>query len=200
MFKHQDTSDEGTLGPPRGTRVPYRARLYVPLILICSIAAVGVADSQLAIDRWSLHGGAKSSGGALIMEGTLGQAATGASSGGALALAGGFWIPSEGGTTGIPPMESLPERFTSFGFAPNPVQHSTTLTLDLPRPTSVRIEAFSVDGARVAVLLDRPVTAGRLRVSWDATGDEGRRLAAGVYLLAVKAGSDRATERVIVLD
>jgi hypothetical protein len=96
-------------------------------------------------------------------------------------------------------MEGLPERFASLGCAPNPAHDGTMLTLDLPRATPVRVEAFSIDGARVAVLLDRPVSAGRLRVSWNAKDNDGRRLAAGVYLLAVEAGPDRATERVIVL-
>jgi hypothetical protein len=175
-----------------------RARPFILLILICS-AAAGFAYAQLAIDRWSLHGGARSSGGPLRIDGTVGQPATGKSSGGALALGGGFWIPAEGPPAGVPSMEGLPERFTSFGCAPNPVRDGTVLTLDLPRATTVRVEAFSVDGARVAVLLDRPVSAGRLRVSWNVTGANGRRLPAGAYLLAVKAGVDRATERVIVL-
>jgi hypothetical protein len=175
-----------------------RSRLFVLLIPICC-AAAGLASAQLAIDRWNLNGSARSSGGALSLDGSLGQPVTGTSSGGALKLGGGFWIPAQGSPAGVPSMDGLPARFASYGCAPNPAHGGTMLTLDLPRAVPVRVEAFSVDGARVAVLLDRPVSAGRLRVSWVAAGDEGRRLAAGVYLIAVNAGSDRATERVVVL-
>lgn len=177
-----------------------RTRFFVPTFLICAVAAVGLADSQLVIDRWTLNGGAKSSGGALSIDGTIGQSVTGTATGGALALTGGIWMSGDESSSGAPPLETLPERFVSHGFAPNPLARTSTLTLDLPHPVAVRIDVFSVDGGRVAGLLDRTVSAGRLRVHWDATGPEGRRLPAGVYLLTVQAGADRATERVIVLD
>jgi hypothetical protein len=196
----EETMFEDRRAGIRRARLSRQVRLLGALVVLVSIGAVGLAYSQLEIDRFSLHGGGRSSSGALTMEGTAGQATTGSSSGGALSLRGGFWTPGEGSSSSIPPLEDVPEEFASFGFAPNPVRAGSILTLDLPRPVPVRVEAFSVDGSRVAVLLDRPVSAGRLRVSWDGTGEEGRRLAAGVYLLSVRAGSDRATERVVVLD
>jgi hypothetical protein len=191
-------SFDRTAGRRAGARGLRRTRLLLLLVPICC-AAAGLAHSQLGIDRWTLHGLGRSSGGALAVKGSLGQAAVGISSGGALRLGGGFWIPVETEPAGVPAMDGLPAQFASYGCAPNPARDGTMLTIDLPRAAPVRVEAFSVDGARVAVLLDRPVSAGRLRVSWDAKGDDGRRLAAGVYLLAVTAGPDRATERVIVL-
>lgn len=163
------------------------------------IAAAGLAHSQLEIDRWTVDGGGRSSSGALRVDGTAGQLATSVSTGGALRIGGGFWISQETTPSDVPSLETLPERFASHGFSPNPVGGRTTLTLDLPSAMPVRVEAYAVDGSRVAVMHDATVSAGRLRLGWNATGDDGRRLASGVYLINVQAGANRATERVIVI-
>jgi hypothetical protein len=163
------------------------------------IAAAGLARSQLAIDRWTVNGGGRSSSGALRLDGTAGQSATSVSTGGALRIGGGFWISQDATPSDVPSLDRLPDRFASHGFSPNPVGNRTTLTLDLPSAMPLRVEAYAIDGSRVAVMHDATVSAGRLRLGWNATGDDGRRLASGVYLINVQAGANRATERVIVI-
>ncbi|MEZ4655879.1 MAG: FlgD immunoglobulin-like domain containing protein, partial [Candidatus Eisenbacteria bacterium] len=53
---------------------------------------------------------------------------------------------------------------------------------ELPRPLSVTLEIFGIDGRRVRVLRDgRFETAGRHAVVWDGRGEEGAPVAQGTY-------------------
>jgi hypothetical protein len=67
-----------------------------------------------------------------------------------------------------------------------------------PVPVSLRL--YDLQGREVSVLHDAPQAAGEYRVDWDGTGGDGRRLAAGVYLMRFRAGSASRTQSVVVVD
>jgi len=77
---------------------------------------------------------------------------------------------------------------------PNPFNPSTTIIYALPEQADVRLEVFTINGQRVAVLVDEVQQAGEHRVSFDATG-----LASGVYLYLLQAGPFTKTERMVLV-
>jgi len=88
--------------------------------------------------------------------------------------------------------------------APNPARAGTdagtTLRFDLPAAGDARLEAFSVDGRRVATIAAGWRLAGAHRVAWDGRDASGRALASGVYLIRLTAGAREATRKVVLLD
>jgi hypothetical protein len=70
---------------------------------------------------------------------------------------------------------------------PNPSAGGTTIRFDLPAAAQARVEVFTVDGRRVAVLLDAVRPAGTHDVTWDGSG-----LPPGTYVCRVTTARDRA--------
>ncbi len=89
------------------------------------------------------------------------------------------------GTTATAP-GATPEGFGLTLAGPNPFRRTTALTLTLPAPQSVRVEAFDVLGRRVAVLHDGAMAAGPHPLTLDAS-----ELPAGLYV--VRATGSEAT-------
>ena len=48
--------------------------------------------------------------------------------------------------------------------------------------------------------MDEDLQAGWQRVLWDGRDDDGSALAAGVYLCSLRAGSERAARKMLLLD
>ncbi len=86
----------------------------------------------------------------------------------------------------------LPTELALHAAFPNPFNGATTLNVDVPEPTDVRVEVLDLLGRRVAMLADEPMEPGTHALRWDAAG-----LANGTYLVHMRAGADfTATQRV----
>ena len=68
---------------------------------------------------------------------------------------------------------------------PNPFNPTTMIEFAVPEATEVTLEVFSINGQRVATLLNGSVQAGQHSVSFDATN-----LSSGIYLYRLQAGSE----------
>ena len=82
---------------------------------------------------------------------------------------------------------------------PNPFNGSTQIRFTLARSSEVEIAVLNVRGQRVRTLTDRNWDAGRHAVSWDGRGNDGRRLASGVYLVLMRAGEKNFTRKILLL-
>lgn len=83
--------------------------------------------------------------------------------------------------------ESLPQAFVLHGNYPNPFQHSTRLTFDLPWPARVTVEVTDVTGRRV-----HTAPAVDLSSGWNHSIElTGATLSSGLYLYRVHASSPR---------
>ena len=65
---------------------------------------------------------------------------------------------------------------------PNPFNPQTTIEYALAADGPVRLEVFSVDGRRVAVLVDGPQAAGSHSATWQGRDSAGRAVASGTYM------------------
>jgi hypothetical protein len=138
-------------------------------------------------------------GGDFTLGGTTGQPDAGAVHGGPFAVLGGFW-GSESFAVGVeddPPAEALAFRLRAG--VPNPFNPSTRLDFDLPSPASVRLAVYDLRGARVRVLEDGSLPAGRYSRSWDGRDDAGAPAASGVYFFQLEAGEQSARQKGILL-
>jgi hypothetical protein len=102
------------------------------------------------------------------------------------------------GATGAP-ATTAPRVFALHQSSPNPFSRSTEIRFDLPARERVTLTVFSVDGRRVAVLVDRPLDEGRHRVVWNGIDQAGRPAADGIYYYRLRAGDFGQTRKMILL-
>lgn len=77
----------------------------------------------------------------------------------------------------------LPSDFTLEQNYPNPFNPSTVIEFSLPVDAPVTLKVYNLRGQEVAELLDRPLAAGRYKVTWESRG-----LATGTYVYRLVAG------------
>jgi PKD repeat protein len=76
---------------------------------------------------------------------------------------------------------------------PDPFSRTTAIIFELPEPSQVRLEVYSITGQRVAILADRVYTNGVHMVTWDASG-----IASGVYFYRMTAGEFIQTNKMLL--
>lgn len=100
--------------------------------------------------------------------------------------------------TGVPVVD-VPVALTLHGAAPNPFNPRTEIRFDLPRPASVEVTVLTVDGRRVATLVDRDHGAGSHAVVWDGRDHRGVMMSSGTYMYIVDAAGQRELGRMTLI-
>lgn len=90
--------------------------------------------------------------------------------------------------------EEIPLSFALNTNYPNPFNPSTVIGYQLPVDSDVRLEVFDLLGRRVDVLVSGFKPAGMHQVIFD-----GSRLAGGVYMYRLRAGSFQQTNRMMLI-
>ena len=96
-------------------------------------------------------------------------------------------------------LKPLPDRFSLEQNMPNPFNPSTAIGYQLPEAGMVRLAIYNLIGQEVRVLVNERRNAGSFTATWDGTDALGRRVASGVYLYRIQAGSFSATRRMLLL-
>lgn len=78
---------------------------------------------------------------------------------------------------------------------PNPFNASTLISFHLPAPDHLRMSIRETTGRTVRTLIDRNMTAGDHRISWDGKDDSGRAVSSGIYICIVEAGGFRLSRK-----
>lgn len=81
------------------------------------------------------------------------------------------------------PMSEQPQGFILEQNYPNPFNSNTVIRFGLPETSRVEIDVFSLDGRRVAQLVDREMPAG-----WHQLDFNGAQLSSGTYMYRLRAG------------
>lgn len=92
--------------------------------------------------------------------------------------------------------EASPSVFALEGNFPNPFHASTTIRYQLPEPSRVTIEVYSLLGHRVGVLVDESRPAGTHEVEFLASSD----LASGVYVYRLQAGEHTSHRKMTLVN
>lgn len=83
---------------------------------------------------------------------------------------------------------------------PNPFNPITWIEFNLPKDEFVTLKIYTIDGRLVKTLAENVhFTAGRHKLSWDGTDENGTRVASGVYIYKIKGGKFEASRRMILL-
>ncbi|MDZ7304359.1 MAG: right-handed parallel beta-helix repeat-containing protein [candidate division KSB1 bacterium] len=91
---------------------------------------------------------------------------------------------------------------TSYQLAqnyPNPFNPNTTIRFALPEAGNVTLAIYNIYGQLVRQLVSGEMKAGWHSVVWDAKNDNGTRVASGVYLYVIKAGSFTAQRKLVLM-
>ncbi len=82
-----------------------------------------------------------------------------------------------------------PGVFRLNGNYPNPFNPKTTISFSLPAAQQVKLEVYSLDGRKVATLLDESRGVGTHEVTWMGLDDAGQPVASGSYMCRLEAGA-----------
>ncbi|HEX2866970.1 MAG TPA: T9SS type A sorting domain-containing protein, partial [Ignavibacteriales bacterium] len=89
----------------------------------------------------------------------------------------------------------VPSEFTLTQNYPNPFNPSTTIRFTVPQMSNVTLKVYNIVGQEVATLVNnQTMSAGKYQVDWNAS-----RLASGVYLYSLEAGSVHITKKMMLL-
>jgi uncharacterized repeat protein (TIGR01451 family) len=108
-------------------------------------------------------------------------------------------IDVQGSSVSALPTAVLPLRHDLFTGSPNPFAERTDIRFDLPAAERAALEVFDVSGRLVRVLVREELPPGRYRATWNGRDESGRRVAAGIYLVRLRAGSFLATRKALRL-
>lgn len=110
-----------------------------------------------------------------------------------------LWMRQTGVGFSSDPIAQVPQRHTLRQNYPNPFNPSTTIRYDLPEDAVVTLRVYDINGREVATVVNERQTAGSHEVRFDAQNVHGGRMASGVYLYQITAGSYRETRKMVLL-
>jgi hypothetical protein len=96
--------------------------------------------------------------------------------------------------TGVTAEREKPTEFSIGQNYPNPFNPSTNISYQIPKAVQVKVTVFDIVGRSVAVLVDGWEQPGTYSVRFD-----GSRLASGVYLYRLEAGTYAQTRKLVLL-
>ncbi|MFQ5709596.1 MAG: FlgD immunoglobulin-like domain containing protein, partial [bacterium] len=94
---------------------------------------------------------------------------------------------------------AIPSEFVLRQNYPNPFNPSTTIHFELPRQADVQLVVYNLIGQQIAVLVNEERAAGVYTVQWHGQDDAGRAVSSGIYLVALKTGSQLKIRRMTLL-
>ena len=96
-------------------------------------------------------------------------------------------------SAGTPDSYSLSEAY------PNPFNPETTIDFSVPADGHVSINVFNTAGQLVTTLVDKELSAGAYKATWDAIDQLGQSVSSGVYFYRMQAGDFSATHSMTLL-
>jgi hypothetical protein len=96
-------------------------------------------------------------------------------------------------------VEAQPAATQLLTSLPNPVNNGTTIKYQVAQPGAVKLAVYNIQGQLVKTLASETKPAGYHSVRWDGRDAHGNKVAAGVYLYRLDAGSYSAVKKLTVL-
>jgi PKD repeat protein len=95
----------------------------------------------------------------------------------------------------------LPKEFSLHQNYPNPFNPSTTISFDLPKPGSVKLTIYNINGQLVRTLVYNRVAEGVHLVTWDGRDNRGQAVSTGIYFYRInfENGAWQRSEKMILM-
>lgn len=105
------------------------------------------------------------------------------------------------GATAVEAVESAgtPDSYSLGRAYPNPFNPETTIEFSVPSDGYVEIGVYNAVGQQVASLVDKELSAGNYKTTWDALDRSGQKVSSGVYFYRMQAGDFSATHSMSLL-
>jgi hypothetical protein len=94
---------------------------------------------------------------------------------------------------------AAPASFALAAAYPNPFTDRTTLSFELAEAGATTLTVYDVRGRVVTTLVDRVMSAGEHRVTWEGTTSDGRPAPAGIYVARLTGNRGQAVEKLTLL-
>jgi hypothetical protein len=94
---------------------------------------------------------------------------------------------------------AVPSQFALDQNYPNPFNPTTNIRFSLPDEQHVKLDVYDVTGRLVKTILNEQVRAGNMEVTWDGTNSSGAKVASGIYLYRLEAGTFSSVKKMIML-
>lgn len=91
------------------------------------------------------------------------------------------------------------QAFTLLQNHPNPFNHATTITYELPRAGEVEVRVFTVTGRLVRTLAAGVEDRGRHEIRWDGRDERGSVAASGLYFYQVVFENAALSKKMLLL-
>ena len=108
------------------------------------------------------------------------------------------WLSDVQASTLVASDETTPSEFKLLGNYPNPFNPSTTISFELTKAQEISLSIYDVSG-RLVRQYSQSLSAGANHINWDSTNLHGEDVSAGAYLYELKAGSQRAVGRMVLV-
>ena len=96
--------------------------------------------------------------------------------------------------TGIKEVVNLPQKYSLSQNYPNPFNPGTNISFSLGKPSNVKLAVYNILGQKIAVLVNNYMQAGSYTYQFNAA-----KLASGVYIYRIEAGSFVSSKKMILL-
>ena len=93
----------------------------------------------------------------------------------------------------------LPTSYNLLQNYPNPFNPTTTIEYQLPQTGFVELTVYDITGREVSTLVSTIQNAGYYRVNWNAADNRGNKVASGVYMYRMTAGSFTQIKKMMLL-
>ncbi len=107
-------------------------------------------------------------------------------------IPGAIWKESDE-TTALPTEFALRQNY------PNPFNPTTTIEYDVPADSYITLTIYDLSGRVVAELVSGFTPAGRYKLMWNGTNQNGDRVPSGMYLFRMKSGGFVETKKLVLL-
>ena len=102
-------------------------------------------------------------------------------------------------SSGILANVDVPSKFSLEQNSPNPFNPLTKIAYGLPYAAQVSVKVYNITGQVVKTLVDSYQPAGRHLVTWDATNENGARVASGIYFYRFETAEFQKTVKMTLL-
>ncbi len=93
----------------------------------------------------------------------------------------------------------LPQTFSLQQNFPNPFNPGTLIQYQIPARTQVELVVYDLSGKKVRTLVNATQESGMKTVTWNGKDEQGRSVAAGVYVYRLQAGGYMETKKMVLL-
>jgi len=97
------------------------------------------------------------------------------------------------------PFLPQPESTILLQNYPNPFNPTTTISYQIPKSGSVKLEVYNLKGQLVKTLIDDTQNSGIHGIIWNGTDSHNRNVASGVYLYRLSSINNVQTKRMLLM-